>query len=84
MDFTIIPDNELADIRQKLIASNGDPSCLGENYMTIMRNVIYTCRMKANSMQDTPSIAKPAKEKRETTSVKKEILKGTAIDDFLG
>lgn len=83
-DFAQIPDSELSEIRRKLIESNGDPSVLGENYMQIMRNVIYTCRMKANPMQDTPSesIAKPKKEK--TESIKKEMLKGEALDDFFG
>ena len=82
-DFTIIPEGELADIRKKLIESSGDPSVLGENFKQIMRNVIYTCRMKANPMQDTPdSPAKPKKEKAE--SIKKELLKGDSVNDFLG
>lgn len=81
--FQILPDSELAEIRKKLIESNGNPEILGPDYMTIMRNVIYTCRMKANPMQDTPEgVAKPKKEK--TESIKKEILKGDSVNDFLG
>lgn len=83
-EFTLLPDSELSEIRQRLIESNGDPSILGENYLQIMRNVIYTCRMKANPMQDNPSDS-PAKPKKEKTeSVKKETLKGNAVDDFFG
>lgn len=80
----ILPQSELDEIRRKLIASKGDPlEALGENWLETMTNVIYSCRMKANPMQDTPEgAAKPKKEK--TPSVNKATISGDDINNFLG
>lgn len=81
--FTLITELELQAYRKRLIESNGDIEKAGIS-LEEMRNVIYTCRMKANPMQDNPSEKekKPKKEKTESTNKVK--LSGDSVNDFLG
>lgn len=77
--MNLLPDDEIASIRKRIIEASGSLEVAGIS-LEKMRDVIFTCRMKANPMQDTPS-GEP-KPKRE--SVSKPVLKGDAVDDFMG
>lgn len=81
--LVLLTDNEIASIRAKLIESQGD-IVKADVSMEQMRNVIYTCRMKANPMQDNGESAPKAKKPKGEPSIMKPILSGDNVNDFLG
>jgi hypothetical protein len=85
--FRTYTELEMQDIRRKLIENNGDLAAAGIT-LEQMRDVIYTCRMKANPMQEaqeTEGAPKPARAPRapKTPAVKTK-LSGDDVADFLG
>jgi hypothetical protein len=82
----IIADNEIQAIRRKLIESNGDLDKASVS-LELMGDIIYTLRMKANPMQDTPNdkLPKAAKAKRsEGATSQSTKLSGEDVNSFLG
>lgn len=80
--FQILSEQEIAAVRKKLIESQGDMEAANIDLAT-MRNVIYTCRMKANPMQDTPSPKESKVKKEKTPSINQKVVVGNAVDNFL-
>lgn len=80
---TIISDSEIQAARRKLIESNGDLEKAGIS-LEFMADVLYTCRMKANPMQDTPNDKLPKAAKAKATSATTAKLSGDDVNNFLG
>lgn len=81
----LLTELELQDIRKKIIESNGDITILGDNAIEIMRDVLYTCRMKADPLQDDPNASKGRRKKSEGgESTNRQSLKGIDVNNLLG
>jgi hypothetical protein len=78
--FVLLADHELHTFRQRLIEADGDMEKAGIS-MPEMRNIIYTCRMKANPMQEASEETKAKKTR--TTSTNKEKISGPDVNNFL-
>lgn len=82
---TILTDLELGEIRRKLIEGDGKIECLGPEGLKIMRDVIYTCRMKANPMQEDPESPKAPRRKRsDSESTNRQKSTGLDVNNLLG
>lgn len=59
----VLSESEMQDLRRKLIEADGDDEKAGIDLPTL-RNMIFTCRMKANPLQEAQESEGAAKPKR--------------------
>lgn len=81
--FTLLTELEISGIRKQIIEANGSIEDAGISLET-MRNVIYTCRMKANPIADEEQVSKPKKPKAVAEKTPNTKLSGDEINSFLG
>ena len=85
--FKTYTELELDAIRRRLIDANGNLDAAGIS-LAEMRDVIYTCRMKANPMQEAAEVPKQPKAPRAPKAAKelsvKTKLSGNDVADFFG
>lgn len=82
--LTQLTELELANYRSRIIEANGDIEVAGIT-LDEMRNIIYTCRRKANPMAEAeglPASAKKSTKKAPSTNVGK--ISGDDVNNFLG
>lgn len=81
----LLTELELQTYRNKLIESDGDMAKAAIS-LDEMRDVLYTCRMKANPMMEQEGAEKAAKKKKEPKepSTNKVKLSGDDVNSFLG
>lgn len=81
LGLVMLGDGEMNDLRKRIIEHDGDIDKAGISLDT-MCNAIYTRRMKANTMQDTPTAEKAPRAKAEKTPARV-VATGIDIDAFL-
>lgn len=87
LGLEILTELEVSAIRRRIVEADGSMEAAGIDLPT-MRNVIYTCRMKANPLQDEgqgEAKPKPSRAKADKPpSTKTAKLSGEDVNNFLG
>lgn len=83
--YVMLTELEIQNYRNKLVESEGNMEKAGIT-LDEMRNVLYTCRMKANPMKEQESAEKPEKKAKtvKEPSINRVKLSGDEVNDFLG